>query len=793
MFLRILKKDLKRKKTMNVILLLFVILATMFAASSMNNMITIYGGIDYFFDKAGMADYVFIVENSNGDAAQKAEDVLTDSESVTGFNRENIVFINSNNLKDEDGNKYCEFEGIGIITGVSDAKLNYYNRNDEIITEIPEGHCYAGGEFRTSSDVHVGDTITLELKGTTIELTLDGYIKDALLGTPLMGNPRLLMSDSDVSKLLANEDIRNKHDGAVFYVSTDDVKALQRDTIGLSGLVFGFDVNTLRLTYLIEMLTAGLMMVVSICLILISFTMLSFTIKFTMTEDFREIGVMKAVGIKNKPIRGLYLIKYLCISVVGAVIGYILAIPFGELLLKNASESMLLGNEDQGLIGVLSAVAVVLVILGFCYFCTRRIKKMSPIDAVRNGETGERYNRRSILRLTKSKLGSNAFMAANDVASKPGQYVSMTVTFVACLILITMLANAANTLMSDKLLYLIGTTESDVYYDSTDLIMDAMGSDDEDAFENIMTDIEKTLADNGMPGKVHVELQFSLPVEFGDERMTVLMQQCKATHASDYVYYEGTAPEYPNEVAFTPQILDSLGAEIGDTVIIEIGGEKNEYIITASFVAMNQLGRLGRLHEDVPTIDNEAGSAFAFQIDFDDDPSDKVIAERIEKLKEIFGSDKVYTGAEYVDVCTNSASALSSVKDLVLVIALVISALITILMERSFISKETTEIALMKAIGFKTRSICAQHTLRFAIVLLISSVIAALLCIPVTKLVCDRIFAVMGAVAGIDYDIRPVEVFVVYPLIMAAVVIPAAFLTSLYMRTINSESMGNIE
>ena len=75
----------------------------------------------------------------------------------------------------------------------------------------------------------------------------------------------------------------------------------------------------------------------------------------------------------------------------------------------------------------------------------------------------------------------------------------------------------------------------------------------------------------------------------------------------------------------------------------------------------------------------------------------------------------------------------------------------------------------------------------------ISSVIAALLCIPVTKLVCDRIFAVMGAVAGIDYDIRPVEVFVAYPLIMAAVVIPAAFLTSLYMRTINSESMGNIE
>ena len=36
MFLRILKKDLKRKKTMNCILLIFVLISAMFAASSMD-------------------------------------------------------------------------------------------------------------------------------------------------------------------------------------------------------------------------------------------------------------------------------------------------------------------------------------------------------------------------------------------------------------------------------------------------------------------------------------------------------------------------------------------------------------------------------------------------------------------------------------------------------------------------------------------------------------------------------------------------------------------------------------
>lgn len=49
MFFRILKNDFKRKKTMNVILLLFIILAAMFVASGINNVVTVMNGTDYFF------------------------------------------------------------------------------------------------------------------------------------------------------------------------------------------------------------------------------------------------------------------------------------------------------------------------------------------------------------------------------------------------------------------------------------------------------------------------------------------------------------------------------------------------------------------------------------------------------------------------------------------------------------------------------------------------------------------------------------------------------------------------
>ena len=64
MYFSILKKDLKRKKTMNIILLIFVTLAATFIASSANNMVTVSSALDNYFDKANVPDYWFASTNA---------------------------------------------------------------------------------------------------------------------------------------------------------------------------------------------------------------------------------------------------------------------------------------------------------------------------------------------------------------------------------------------------------------------------------------------------------------------------------------------------------------------------------------------------------------------------------------------------------------------------------------------------------------------------------------------------------------------------------------------------------
>lgn len=57
MYFNILKRDLRRKKTMNIILLVFIMLAAMFVSSSVNNIISVTSALDNYFEMADAPDY----------------------------------------------------------------------------------------------------------------------------------------------------------------------------------------------------------------------------------------------------------------------------------------------------------------------------------------------------------------------------------------------------------------------------------------------------------------------------------------------------------------------------------------------------------------------------------------------------------------------------------------------------------------------------------------------------------------------------------------------------------------
>lgn len=789
MYLSILKKDLKRKKAMNMILLLFIILATMFVSSSVNNIINVTTALDNYFEMANAPDYFVATMNKN--LSVDIDETVGSASAVDRYAMENILFLSSDNFIFEDEDIVIN-GGTNLVQG--DIWMNYFLSDGSILETVKPGEFYMTEGKADALGVDVGDRLTIELNGVSREFVLADKIKDALLGSNQLSITRYIISEEDFECFLSAENTEEYYGGTLVYLYSSDMEKVSTQIKPIvDNSICTMDRAFMEFCYIFDMIVVGVLLVVSIILIAIAFVVLRFTISFTLSEEFREIGVMKAIGIGNFRIRGLYLVKYMGLSVIGATIGFALSFPFGEMLMSVSSQSIIVGNQSPILINIFCTVLVIAVILLFCYECTDKVKKMTPIDAIRNGQTGERFRKKSLMSLGKSKLSVTSFLALNDIVSSPKRYGIISLTFFLCLSLLLILSATVSTMNSDSLATTFGWADCDIYIDSK-IGAECILEDGREKLEKHLNNMEQTLAQNDIPAKCYQETMFNLPVAFGENESNICIYQGTGTTMDMYEYTAGTVPQNTDEIAITRIAADKLNANIGDTVTIKtIDGDK-EYMITGFFQSMNMQGRGIRLHSDEYINYAQATGYVNTQIVFTDNPDSEEINWRMEEIQRIFPEyENIETCAETVKDMLGVADTLASVKSLIVILAIILVALITVFMEHSFIAKEQGEIALMKAVGTRNGKIYAYHALRFLFVGIITVFIGEMFAMPLTHLCIDPIFKMMGMELAVDYVINPVEMYLIFPIVILATTTVSAFLTSIYTRKIKSSDTANIE
>lgn len=790
MFFNILKKDLKRKKVMNIILLLFIILSSMFVASSVNNISTVSTSLDNYFKEADAPDYFAATIDKS--SVEPIENVLDNIKEIDSYGIEHILYCSSDNILYNE-EPLESINNTTVVMSFDDRKINYFDTNNKIINEIEKGKVLVSGKFLKKNDLKIGDKLEFVFGDKKIELELAGSFKDAVLGSDMMGMFRFLLNDEDYN-VLKESTMYNDYSGCLLYIKTNDIRAIDQALgAGSTNVIFNGSISMVRTTYVMDMVIAGVLLVVSVCLILIAFVVLSFTISFTLTEEYREIGVMKAIGIKNNKIRLLYLIKYFTLAVIGSILGLIISIPFGNMLLKSVSEVIVMKNDNLVVINILCSIIVVIIIMLFSYLCTRKVKKYSPVDAIRSGTTGERFNKKSALKLSKSKIKPAGFMAINDVLSSPKRFIIIKLIYGLCLLLLLVIVNTVNTLKSGSLVNNFGITQSDVYYINDAKQMTFIKENGKEEIIDYIDDIKNTLKKNDMEAQCIIEILYKLSLSYNDNSYKSQTIQGINTTTDMYNYYKGTAPQNINEIAITPLISEKLAATIGDTVTIHLPTGDQEFIITGLFQSMNNQGEGVRIHEDLEIDMIHSVGSFAVQINFNDECSDNEIKNRIRKLNEIFPEGKFQTASEYVETMVGVVETLNSVKVLIIAVVIVVVMLVTVLMELSFITKEKSEIAILKAMGFKEKTIIKWHALRFVLVTIIAAILAILLSYPATYLAITPIFKMMGAYFGIKYEINLIDICLIYPLIILTVSIISAIITALYSNKIKASDASSIE
>ena len=198
MYFNILKKDLKRKKTMNLILLLFIILASTFIAGSVNNMLAVVTALDNYFEKANVPDYWICTTEK--EEADKIEEFII-SEQLS-FMRQELLQMNPNQILVN--NKEFEYTNSVVLSDLNHT-IHIFDSQNQKIDKISDGELYIPAGICNQYHLKTGDKITLTNNNKSKTYTLKGSTKDAFFGSAMIGMTRFLVSERDYQELVGEE------------------------------------------------------------------------------------------------------------------------------------------------------------------------------------------------------------------------------------------------------------------------------------------------------------------------------------------------------------------------------------------------------------------------------------------------------------------------------------------------------------------------------------------------------------------------------------------------------------
>ena len=791
MFFRILKNELKRKRTMNLILFLFIAMATMFLASSVSNLITISGAVDYFIDISNVPDS-FAISLTEGDEDEIREylngnEILTDYEIIDTFNvtNERISIVEATDAPDdryERTNTLC-------VQPVTDGYMSVFDQENQPIALKPGEIAFAKLEAEANG-LQIGDRVSITVGEIRQEFTIAAITKDAVFGSSMMGFKRLFISEEDFERFADQENLTHTK---IYCFNYEDKKEFnaewQEQNFNVISMI---DKSVVPMCFVFDMLIAGILIIVSICLILIAFMVLRFTIVFTLQEDYREIGIMKAIGLKDAGIKGVYLIKYLAIAVLAAGFGEIFSFPFGKMLLGQSIANMVVEQAGQNiLLHFLCAMVVVAVVLLFSNASANKLKRFTAIDAIRNGSNGERYQAKGRVKLWKRKhMKPGFFMACNDILSNPKRFLVLATTFCIGTLLILLPLSALHTLTGKHIISLFSMSPSDVYIE-TGYGDDYVAQKSVDYILKDLERIETDLAEHGIRAQAGTDVGYIIPCYSNDEKelFSYFTLQEIGSWERSYETLEGREPVADDELMITDITAKEMGVTIGDTITYQYPDKTQKFIITGIYQSLMNMGNGFRVSRAAKLDENYISGILCIQIEAPELES----AEANKRIKEIFPDYKIMTDLEFFDSMTGDISkTVQMVIYLLAAVVLIINSLITALMMKAMMAKERGDVALLKSIGFSNRSIRMWQVERSLLILVFAIVTATLLSKLLAPVTIGPIFSMMGA-NKVQLEVKAIETYVIYPMLLLLVTAFVALLCTGSVKGVEAREVNNIE
>ena len=642
------------------------------------------------------------------------------------------------------------------------------------ITEVEPGTIVLPVYHQVEADLTVGDTVRITgPDGFAKELTIAGFARDSIMNPAIASSKRLAVAPSDFEEVRAHTGEVEQliefwlHDPAT--QSAGFQKAYQDADLPQAGQMV--DSRTFRLLTMIgDGMVAAVVILVSLLLLVVGLLCLRFSFLTAVEQDYREIGVLKAIGVAPRDIRRIYLTKYALLAGVASLVGLLAGLALTPLLTRNITRYMgTASGLANWIVPTLAAGLIFVVLVLFMLVLLRRFNRISAVTALRAGATSQ--PKRARLRLHRSRLPVQLRLGTMDVVGRWPIYLLLFFVFAVSTFIMVVPVNSATTATAPGFINYMGIGTVDVRVDlrhddatsqeQFERAVEQLGAAPEvSALSPMVTTRNDTLDRDG--------IAVSLYVENGDHTLLPV------------TYADGRAPTDGSEIALSLLALAESGRAVGDTLPVEVAGQVRDLAIVGSYQDITHGGRTAK--SVLPTDGAEVmwyviGAQLAAGTDATATAQDygaQLAPARVAAIEQW----RDQTLGPIADQLTVAAGVAA-------VVAIALAVLMTALFVRMLLARDAGPIAIQRAIGADDAGLRRQYLTRILLVLVLGVAVGTVAANTLGELLFNLMFEAMFGGFEMLFQGTSQIAFAVNPL-LAYLLLPAALLGAVAAATVAS-------
>ena len=728
--LLIARDNIKKKKVNAVILFLLVAMAVLLLYTGISSLRNMGSVIDNRNKATNGADYALFTLSSHMDDVER---LLNQQEEMKYLEDEKVIhasavkFYKDAESKDDVSQLDFFFLDKSVDRKLSTIQIIDQGKTWEKDSIILPYYMKVGMGYKT------GDIIHLIYKNNTYSFKIYGFSEDIMFATPTnISAEKCFISSENFQKYskelgetgtFVRADLKDGADiehfesdmNQLLNTKVADYKYLNNWSFNYSTMKYGAGISA--------NIFMGVLTAFSILLIFIALVVVYFNITNFIEMNIKNIGMLEASGYTSIQMMLATVLEFLMISIFGITFGLLCARGASDFIggILSASIGLQWKIGFDAISAVISVTIILLLMILSVLICSRRYRKIAPLDALRNGIHTHNFKKNRI-RLDEANLPLNMALGIKSITYNKKK--NIVVCFI--IILLTFCANEAAcvyqnfAVQKDKLIEVTG-------FETPDITVTVGENDSKKLEEKMKTAKQQIKKTDGVDGILEYTA-FDMICRHGKKQVTINCDAYDDTSALKINnVIEGRRPQCDNEIMLTTAMTDKLGASIGAVVYLEMNGETKDYLIVGVSQGINHLGRKGmitmhgiqRLSSDITP------SCIYVYTDSKDD-----LNGLIQKLqKNVTGEDITITNFQsYVDATMSSIVSAMKILCLVMVtvVALVIAMVLVLLIMIQLV-RDQQQMGIYKALGYTTRQLISQTAISYVTLVSIGVVIGCVL------------------------------------------------------------------